>query len=80
VIYRNSGEKIFEAFYDYDTQNKLIEYRTIDYGKSAYGGEYDMIASDKIRYVYDTQGYLITSEYYVDNKISTKIHYEYIGK
>jgi len=77
VIYRKTGERIFEALYIYNDQNKLIEYRTIDSGKSAYGGEYDMIASDKIKYRYDRNGYLVEEEYYVDNKISTKIHYYY---
>lgn len=80
VVYRISEGKIFEAFYDYNEQNKLAEYRTIDTGKSAYGGEYDMVATDLIKYQYDNNGYLILEEYYVDNKISTKIHYEYIEK
>ncbi len=80
VIYRTNGDKIFESFYDYDSDKKLLSYKTIDSGKSPFGGEYDFVASDNVKFLYDKNGYLITKEYFVDDKISTKIHYEYIFK
>ena len=56
VIYRTNGDKIFESFYDYDSEKKLLSYKTIGSGKSLFGGEYGLVASDNIKFLYDKKG------------------------